>query len=138
VFDFSIFRVRRPQTPKELRWGGALMVVLGLFIVAGATVFGWMLLGLPIPAHWLPAGTRIDRGPPGAGPSDLQRAGIAAIAFALLVFGTTSIVQGGLQLVLARQSQALLRIMIVIAILFVVAGVIASAMLGRPIGRVGQ
>lgn len=25
-------------TPQELRWGGALLVVLGLFIVAGAVV----------------------------------------------------------------------------------------------------
>lgn len=138
MFDFSIFRVRRPQTPKELRWGGALMVILGLFIVAGAAVFGWVLLGLPIPTHWLPAGIRIERGPPGEGPSDLQQAGIAAITFCLLMFGTASTVQGLLQLVLARQSKALLRIMIVIALLFVVAGVIAAAILGRPIGRVGQ
>ncbi len=74
MFDFSIFRVRRQQAPKELRVGGALLVVLGLFIGAGATLLGW----------------------------------------------------------------ALLRIMIVIAVLFVVAGVGASVMLGRPIGRVGQ
>jgi len=138
MFDFSIFRVRRPQTAKKLRWGGALMVVLGLFVGTGAAVFGWMLLGLPILAHWLPASTRIERGPPDAGPSDLQRAAIAAIAFALLAFGTASTVQGLLQLVFARQSKALLRIMIVIALLFVVAGVVASAFLGRPIGRVGQ
>lgn len=138
MFDFSIFRVRRQQTAKELRWGGALMVVLGLFIVAGATAFGWVLLGLPIPAHWLPAGTRIERGPPGEGSSDLQRAAIAAITFALLVFGTASTVQGTLQLAFARQSKPLLRIMVVIALLFVVAGVIAAAVLGRPIGRVGQ
>jgi len=66
------------------------------------------------------------------------RRSIAAITFALLVFGTASTVKGGLQLVLARQSKPLLRIMIIIAILFVVAGVIASIVLGRPIGRVGQ
>lgn len=86
----------------------------------------------------LPAGTRIERGPPEDGPSDLQRAAIAAITFALLVFGTASTVQGGLQRVFARQSKPLLRIMIVTALLFVVAGVIAAAVLGRPIGRVGQ
>lgn len=67
-----------------------------------------------------------------------MRRSIAAITFALLVFGTASTVKGGLQLVLARQSKPLLRIMIIIAILFVVAGVIASIVLGRPIGRVGQ
>lgn len=54
------------------------------------------------------------------------------------MFATAAIVQGGLQLVLARRSQTLLRLMIVIAVLFVVAGVVASAFLGRPIGRVGQ
>lgn len=138
MFDFSIFRVRRQQTPKELRWGGALLVVLGLFIVAGGAGFAWLLLDLPIPAHWLPAGTRIEPVPPSERPSDLQRAGLAAITVCLLVFGTVSILQGLLQLVLGRQNKALLRIMIAIAILFVVAGVIASILLGRPIGRVGQ
>ncbi|MDP1748328.1 MAG: hypothetical protein Q8L22_02640 [Reyranella sp.] len=138
MFDFSIFRVRRQQTPKELRIGGGLLVVLGLFIGAGATLLGWALLELPIPAHWLPAGMRIERRPAGEGPSDLQWAGIAALTLCLLVFGTVSVLQGLLQLVLGRQSKALLRIMIVIGILFVVAGVVASVMLGRPIGRVGQ
>ncbi len=138
MFDFSIFRISRPQTPKELRWGGGLMVVLGLFIMAGTTALGWVVLDLPIPAHWLPAGTRIERGPASEGPSDLQKAGQAAIVFCLLVFAAASIVQGGLQLVLARRSRMLLRLMIVIALLFVVAGVIAAAFLGRPIGRVGQ
>lgn len=67
-----------------------------------------------------------------------MRRSIAAIPFALLVFGTASTVQGFLQLVFARPSKPLLRIMIGIAILFVVAGVIASIVLGRPIGRAGQ
>ena len=68
-------------------------------------------------------------GPPGDGPSDLQRSGIAAVSFAFLVFGTASIVQGALQLVRARRSQALLRIMVVIAVLFAVADVIATLFL---------
>jgi hypothetical protein len=114
------------------------MVALGLFIVAGAAVFGWLPIDLPIPASWLPSGTRIERGPPGEGLSGFQKASLAAIAFALLVFGTASTVQGLLQLVFARQSKPLLRIMIVVALLFVVAGVVAAAVLGRPIGRVGQ
>ena len=97
MFDFSIFRVRRPQTPKELRWGGALMVVLGLVVLTGGAAFAWLLIDLPIPARWLPAGTRIERGPPEDGPSDLQRASIAAVA-----------------------------------------DVVASFVMERPIGRVGQ
>ncbi|TAJ23647.1 MAG: hypothetical protein EPO64_10855 [Nitrospirae bacterium] len=56
-------------------------------------------------------------------PSDLQRAGIAAVIFAFLVFGTESIAQGVLQLVRGRRSQVLLRIMVVIAILEVIASV---------------
>jgi Na+/proline symporter len=138
VFDFSIFRVRRQQTPKELRIGGALMIAMGLFIAAGGVAFGWLLLDLPIPAHWLPAGTRIVRDPASEGLSGFQKAALAAITLAFLTFGTASIVQGGLQLVLARQNKALLRLMIVIALLFAVAGVIAAAVLGRPIGRTGQ
>jgi len=137
AFDFSIFRVRRQQTPRELRIGGAIMLPLGVFVTAGGVLFAWLLLDLPIPVEWLPAGTRIERSP-GDGPSDLQRVGLGAIALLLLTFGTATIIQSVWQLVLGRQSQTLLRLMLVIVVIIVAAGVVASGIMGRPIGRVGQ
>jgi hypothetical protein len=93
-----IFRARR---------GGAFLIIVGLIVTTAGAVFVWQLIDLPSGPH---------------------RAGMAAVTFGFLVFGTASIVQGVLQL-RGRQSKALLRIMVVIAVAFAAVEIIASLLL---------
>jgi hypothetical protein len=135
-FDPQVFAIR-PQTPEQLRWGGALIAVLGLFVLAVGAAFAWILLGLPIPAEWLPAVTRID-GTPGEDLSGLQRVGFAALTIWILSFGVVAMALGLWQLALGRQHRLLLRATIVLAtaILFVVS--LASVISECPTGRICQ
>lgn len=134
-FDPSIFMAPRSETPKQLRIAGALLLVLGLFIVVGSAGFVWLLLGISIPADWLPEGSRID-GTPGDGMSPYQRVMAWAFILLLLACGAAAMLQGFWQLFLGRKNRALLRIIIAATVVIVGAGIIASMVTGCPIGRI--
>jgi hypothetical protein len=116
---------------------GALLLVLGPILLVGGAAFAWLLLGIPIPAEWLPEGTRID-GTPGEGLSQFQRIAIWAIALLLLTCGAAAMLQGFWQLFLGRKNRMLLRIIIAAAIVIAAGGVVASFVEGCPIGRICQ
>lgn len=102
--DPSLFRIRA-QTSRQLRWGGAIIVLLGLVVLIIATPFVWIVMGLPISASWLPAGTHIE-GNPGDGLASLpawQRFGIFALVGWMVAAGITSLALGLWQLLLGRQ-----------------------------------
>jgi hypothetical protein len=114
-----------------------LLLVLGLILLAGGAVFAWLLLGIPIPAEWLPEGTRIE-GTPGDGLSQFQRAALWALVLLLLACGAAAMLQGVWQLFLGRKNKMLLRIIVAATIAIVAAGVVASVVAGCPIGRICQ
>lgn len=135
--DFSsLFKIHE-QTPRQLRIGGALMVVLGAFILAGGILFAWLLMGIPIPAEWLPAGTRAE-GVPGEGMSTGGRVAMSIFTAALLAFGLAAISLGLFQLLTGRQQKGLLKFMLVILAGIILAGGIASAISGCQVGRICQ
>jgi hypothetical protein len=136
-FDASIFTAPRNETPKQLRVAGALLLVLGPILLGGSVLIAWLLLGIPIPADWLPAGTRIE-GTPGEGLSQFQRVGLWAFALLILAGGAAATLQGFWQLVLGRKNKMLLRIIIAVTIIIVAAGVVGSIFSGCPIGRICQ
>jgi len=55
----------------------------------------------------------------------------------LLLFGTLAMVLGVSQVVHGRSNRRLLRALLVLYFFFMLAGAVAAAMLGQPIGRVG-
>lgn len=136
-FDPAIFTAPRHENSRQLRAAGALLLILGPIVLAGGAALAWLLSGVPIPAEWLPEGTRIE-GTPGAGLPQVQRAGLWALTSAFLVFGAATVVQGFQQLFLGRKNKVLLRIMIAVTILIVAAGIVASVLTGCPIGRICQ
>ena len=136
-FDPSIFTTPRNETPRQLRVAGAVLLVLGSVILAGSGPFVWLLLGIPLPVEWLPEGTRIE-GTPGDGLSQFQRAGTWAFTILLLTCGAAAMLQGFWQVFLGRKNKLLLRVIIAAAILITAAGVVASMVVGCPIGRICQ
>jgi hypothetical protein len=136
-FDASIFTAPRTETTRQLRVAGAILLVLGPILLAGGALFAWLLSGIPIPAEWLPEGTRIE-GTPGDGLSQFQRAAIWALASLLLACGAATMLQGFSQLFLGRKNKFLLRVIIAATIVIVAAGVVASIVEGCPIGRICQ
>ena len=136
-FDASIFTVPRTETSRQLRVAGAILLVLGPILLAGAAAFGWLLLGIPIPAEWLPEGTRIE-GTPGDGLSQFQRAALWVFTSLLLACGAATVLQGFWQLFLGRKNRFLLRVIVAVTIVIVAAGVVASIVEGCPIGRICQ
>jgi hypothetical protein len=136
-FDSSIFTVPRTETSRQLRVAGAILLVLGPILLAGGAAFAWLLSGIPIPAEWLPEGTRIE-GTPGDGLSQFQRAAIWALASLFLTCGGAAMLQGFWQLFLGRKNKFLLRVIIAVTIVIVAAGVVASIVEGCPIGRICQ
>jgi uncharacterized membrane protein YidH (DUF202 family) len=136
-FDFSIFTAPRNEPPGQLRFAGAVLLVLGPVLIAGGAVFFWLQSGAHIPAEWLPQGMRIEDSA-GDGLSPVQRAGIAAIALLFLTCGAATTLQGFWQLVLGRKNRVLLRIIVAVAVVLGVDGVAASLYTGCPIGRICQ
>jgi len=136
MFDPSIFR-QHPQTPGQLRFGGCVMLPLGIFLLAGALMFAWLLLGVPIPPEWLPAGTRVD-GVPGEGLEGWQRAAIFGLTAWLFAVAFVTITLGAWQLILARPNRLLVRATIWLTVAIWIVGGAASVMSGCPVGRICQ
>ena len=136
-FDPAIFTAPRQETTGQLRVAGAVLLVLGPVLLVGGVLFAWLLLGIAIPAEWLPEGTRIE-GTPGEGLWPFQRAGLWGVVLLLVVCGAAAVLQGFWQLFLGRKNKWLLRIMIAAAVVVVAVGVIASIVTGCPIGRICQ
>jgi hypothetical protein len=126
-----------PQTPARLRLGGILMLILGLPILAIGGLFSWLLLDIAIPSNWLPSGIRIDE-PLGAGLSGLQRFGLFALTAWMLAAGICSVLMGGLQLVLGRQSRVLVKTIIWLGVMIFILGGLASVINGCQVGRICQ
>ena len=120
-----------------MRAAGAILLFLGLVLLVGCAAMAWLLLGIGIPAEWLPEGTRIE-GTPGEGLSQWQRGGLWGLALLLLICGAAAMLQGFWQLFLGRKNKWLLRIIVAAAIVVVAVGVVASIYTGCPIGRICQ
>ena len=136
-FDPAIFTAPRTETTKQIRVAGAVLLILAPVLLAGAAAITWLLLGIAIPAEWLPEGTRIE-GTPGEDLSQLQRAGLWGLASFFLACGAATALQGFWQLFLGRKNKWLLRIIIATAVIVVVGGLVASIYTGCPIGRTCQ
>jgi hypothetical protein len=136
MFDLSIFR-EHPQSPRQLRVGGCVMLPLGILLLAGALAFAWLLLGVPIPAEWLPAGTRVE-GVPGEGLESWQRVALFAVTAWLFAFAVVAITLGAWQLILARPNRVLVRATIGLTVAMWIAGAVASIISGCPVGRICQ
>jgi hypothetical protein len=136
MFDPSIFR-EHPQTPRQLRFGGCVMLPLGVFLLAGAITFAWLLLGVPMPAEWLPAGTRVE-GVPGEGLEGWQRVALFALTGWLFAVAFVTITLGAWQLLLARPNRLLVRATIWLTVAIWIVGGAASVMSGCPVGRICQ
>lgn len=133
-FDPRMFQIDYDRTPAQLRRSGYALVPLGLLIAAaGAALlplaFGWMP-----PAEWLPAGTYIEaRTEPWETPISL-----VVFLAGIVLFGVVMIAEGTWRILHSRMNLTLLRIMLVLVGIFFVVGSIASMMLGRRYGQVGQ
>lgn len=136
-FDPSIFTAPRQETTGQVRVAGALLLILGPVLLVGSAAIAWLLLGIAIPAEWLPEGTRVE-GTPGEGLSSLQRAALWGLALLFVTCGTAAVLQGFWQLFLGRKNKWLLRIIIAAGVVVVAAGVVASIVTGCPIGRICQ
>lgn len=133
-FDPRMFRVNYDRTPVQLRRSGFLLIPLGLLIAAiGAALlplaFGW----LP-PAEWLPAGIRIE---PRTEPWETS-IGLVVFLSGIVLFGVIAIAEGAWRILHGSMNPTLLRSMLVLAGIFLFAGMIASMLLGRRFGQVGQ
>lgn len=129
-FDLAIFKHKLVETPLQVRFAGALMLILGLFIIAAGGAMFALTMGVPFPISFLPDSIRVDA-QPGAGEISL---GAKVFTGLLTVFGGVSMVQGLWQLVSGRKNKTLLRILIVMAVIFVIAGLVASTILCRKFG----
>ena len=136
-FDPAIFIAPRTETKKQIRVAGAVLLILAPVLLVGAAGIAWLLLGIGIPAEWLPDGTRIE-GTPGEGLSQFQRAALWGLASVFLACGAAALLQGFWQLFLGRKNKWLLRIIIAAAVVVVAGGVAASIYTGCPIGRICQ
>jgi hypothetical protein len=136
-FDPAIFTAPRTETTKQIRVAGAVLLILAPVLLAGSAGVAWLLLGIGIPAEWLPEGTRIE-GTPGEGLSLFQRIALWGLASLFLACGGAALLQGFWQLFFERKNKWLLRIIITAAIIVVAAGVVASIYTGCPIGRICQ
>jgi hypothetical protein len=106
----TLFRPARDQTPRELRIGGAILLVLGLIVAAcGVTIAGAIDLSAS---------------------SGLHRAGQIALIASFLLFGVAAIVQGLLQLLFLRRSQTLLRLIFAICVLLAAADIVVALVMG--------
>ncbi len=132
--DPRMFQINYDRTPAQLRRSGFFLAPIGLLIAAvGAGMlvlaFGW----IP-PAEWLPAGTHID---PRTTPWETP---IGAVVFlsGIVLFGVITVAEGVWRILHSRMNLTLLRIMLVLVGIFFFVGSIASMMLGRRYGQVGQ
>jgi hypothetical protein len=55
-FDPSIFTAPRAETTKQIRVAGAVLLILAPVLLVGSAGIAWLLLGIGIPAEWLPRG----------------------------------------------------------------------------------
>ena len=136
MVDPELFLIRE-QTSRQLRWGGALIVVLGAVVLVGGMLFATLLLGVTPPESWLPAGTHIE-GTPGEGLTTFQRIALFSVTAALLAFGLAALTLGLWQVVTGRQPRLLLKFMLAILAAFWLVGGIASVISGCPVGRICQ
>jgi hypothetical protein len=136
-FDPAIFTALRTETKRQIRVAGAVLLILAPVLLVGAAGIAWLLLGIGIPAEWLPEGTRIE-GTPGEGLSPVQRIALWSLASLFLACGAAALLQGFWQLFLGRKNKWLLRIIIAAAVVVVAGGVAASIYTGCPIGRICQ
>ncbi|MBA4096791.1 MAG: hypothetical protein C0484_08500 [Rhodospirillum sp.] len=136
-FDPAIFIASRTETTKQIRVAGAVLLILAPVLLVGAAGIVWLLLGIGIPAEWLPEGTRIE-GTPGEGLAPIQRIALWGLASLFLACGAATVLQGFWQLFLGRKNKWLLRVIIAAAVIVVVGGVAASIYTGCPIGRICQ
>jgi hypothetical protein len=135
--DPAIFTALRTETKRQIRVAGAVLLILAPVLLVGAAGIAWLLLGIGIPAEWLPEGTRIE-GTPGDGLSPVQRIALWSLASLFLACGAAALLQGFWQLFLGRKNKWLLRIIIAAAVVVVAGGVAASIYTGCPIGRICQ
>ena len=131
--SFNLFKVH-DMTPAQIRRAGVFLVVAGLFIAAGGAALALLALDVPVPPEWLPAGTRVDPRTEEQRLTAAEFFGTMAFAFGLLLFGTTSLLQGIVQVASGRRNRLLLRVMFVLLASFLAAGVVAAAVLGRRFG----
>jgi hypothetical protein len=136
MFDPAIFR-EHPQTPGQLRFAGCVMLPLGIFLLAGAVLFAGLLLGVPIPPEWLPAGTRVE-GVPGEGLEGWQRGAIFALTAWLFAIAFVTITLGVWQMIFARPNRLLVRATIWLTVAIWIVGGAASVISGCPVGRICQ
>lgn len=133
-FDPRMFQIDYDRTPQQLRRGGFLLVPLGLLIAALGGGMLALALGAQIPPEWLPTSIRVE---PRTTPLETP-VGIAVFLSAIVLFGVAAVAEGFWRILLGRMNPTLLRVMIGLVALLFFAGSIASMLLGRRIGQVGQ
>lgn len=132
--DPRMFAINYDRTPAQLRRGGFFLVPLGLLIsLIGAGMLA-LALGAQIPAEWLPGSIRIE---PRTTPWETP-VGLVVLLSVVLCFGLLAIAEGLWRIFLGRMNVTLLRIMLGIVAALCVAGFIASGLLGKRFGQVGQ
>jgi hypothetical protein len=132
--DFRVFQLNHTRTPAQLRRGGFFVVAIGLLISAIAAVVLVLALGWQIPPAWMPDSIRVE---PRTTPWETP-VGLVVFMAATLFYGAAAVVEGLWMIVLGRVNVVLLRVMLVMIAVFFVAGFVASGMLGRRFGQIGQ
>ncbi len=133
-----LFEANPVMTSRAARWGGVVIILLSGVALTLSAFLLVIVLEVPIPAGWLPEGVRYE-GPPRDGPVWRQ-----LLTLPGLLVGTVSmsalvgLLQGIWMAVLGRRNWVLLRVLMVLVGAILLAGVVASLMLGRRIGQVGQ
>ena len=133
-FDPRMFQINYDRTPAQLRRSGFFLAPLGLLIAAAGVAMLPLAFGWIPPAEWLPAGTRIE---PRTEPWETS-IGLVVFLSGIVLFGVITIAEGTWRILHSRMNLMLLRSMLVLAGLFLFAGMIASMLLGRRFGQVGQ
>jgi hypothetical protein len=132
--DPNLFRINYDRTPAQLRRSGLFLVPLGLLIAAAGAAMLPLAFGWIPPAEWLPAGTRIE---PRTEPWETP-IGLVVFLSGIVLFGVITIAEGAWRILYSHMNLTLLRIMLVLVGIFFFVGSIASMMLGRRYGQVGQ
>lgn len=132
--DFSIFTVDHDRTPGQLRRSGFLLLPLGFCIFVLGVGLLALALGWRIPAGWLPSSIRIE---PQTTPWEVP-VGLAVGLSGVVSFGGAAIAEGLWRIFLGRMNTVLLRILLALFAVFFVGGSIASMLLGKRFGQIGQ
>jgi hypothetical protein len=121
---FKPFNFSSPHlTPRQIRRMGWLLIVIGLFLVALMGLVGAMLLELISLTDLIP-GTYRDES---AGPVEVSVGAYVFFGFSLL-FGFVTVAMGAYQVFTGKRSRKLILTILVMAAIFMIAGLIASGL----------